>query len=75
MLCAHDLLAWTRTLTLHDTKLATAEPKRLRYCLFHTAARITRTSRQSTCRLATTWPWTNDIVTAFDRLHQLRQRC
>lgn len=75
VLCAHDLLAWTRTLTLHDTKLATAEPKRLRYCLFHTAARITRTSRQSTCRLATTWPWTNDIVTAFDRLHQLRQRC
>jgi hypothetical protein len=75
VLCAHDLLAWTRTLTLHNTKLATAEPKRLRYCLFHTAARITRTSRQTTCRLATNWPWTNDLVTAFDRLHQLRLRC
>jgi len=35
-LIAHDLLAWTRTLTL-DGDLATAEPKRLRYCLFHTA--------------------------------------
>ena len=71
VLCAHDLLAWTRALTL-DGDLATAEPKRLRYCLFHTAGRITRTSRQTTCRLATNWPWTNDITNAFNRLHALR---
>jgi hypothetical protein len=56
VLCAHDLLAWTRLLTLHDTDLADNEPKRLRYCLLHTAARIARTSRQTTCRLATNWP-------------------
>jgi len=71
VLCAHDLLAWTRTLTL-DGELAKAEPKRLRYCLFHTAARITRTARQTTCKLATTWPWTTNLTTAFDRLHALR---
>lgn len=74
VLCAHDLLAWTRLLAL-DSDLATAEPKRLRYCLFHTAARITRTDRRTTCRLAANWPWTSDLVTAFDRVHQLRQRC
>ena len=74
VLCAHDLLAWTRLLAL-DGELATAEPKRLRYCLFHTAARITRTSRRTTCRLAANWPWTPDLVTAFDRVHQLRLRC
>jgi hypothetical protein len=75
VLCAHDLLAWTKLLTLHGTNLANAEPKRLRYCLFHTAARISRTSRRTTCRLATNWPWTPDLVTAFNRVHQLRLRC
>jgi hypothetical protein len=74
-LCAHDLLAWTRLLALDGTSLADAEPKRLRYCLLHTAARIGRTSRQTTCRLAANWPWTPELVTAFDRVHQLRQRC
>jgi len=74
VLCAHDLLAWTRRLAL-DGELATAEPKRLRYCLFHTAARISRSSRRTTCRLAANWPWTRDLVTAFDRVHQLRLRC
>ena len=74
VLCAHDLMAWCRLLAL-DGELATAEPKRLRYCLFHTAARISRTSRQTTCRLAANWPWTPDLLTAFDRVHRLRQRC
>jgi hypothetical protein len=74
VLCAHDLLAWCRLLTL-DGDLATAEPKRLRYCLFHTAARITTTARRSTCRLAKTWPWTKDLVQAFERVQQLRLRC
>jgi hypothetical protein len=75
VLCAHDLLAWTRLLALHDTPLAAAEPKRLRYCLFHTAARITRTGRRTTCRLAVNWPWTPDLVTAFNRVHDLPLRC
>ncbi len=75
VLCAHDLLAWTRLLTLADTNLANAEPKRLRYCLFHTAARISTSSRRTTCRVAANWPWTPDLVTAFDRIHRLRQHC
>lgn len=74
VLCAHDLLAWTRLLAL-DGELATAEPKRLRYCLFHTAARIARTGRRTTCRLAANWPWTPHLVTAFNRVELLRLRC
>ena len=73
-LIAHDLLAWTRTLTL-DGDLATAEPKRLRYCLFHTAGHLATTGRRRFCRLSRDWPWTTDLVTAFDRVHQLRMRC
>lgn len=75
VLCAHDLLAWTRLLALAGTSLADAEPKRLRYCLLHTAARISRTGRQTTCRLAATWPWTPELITAFDRTHHLPMRC
>jgi hypothetical protein len=74
VLCAHDLLAWCRLITL-DGDLATAEPKRLRYCLFHTAARITTTGRRSTCRLAKTWPWTPDLVRAFERVQHIPLRC
>lgn len=73
-LCAHDLLVWCQVLAL-DGDLATAEPKRLRYCLFHTAARITTTARRRTCRLSNTWPWTADLITAFKRVHNLPLRC
>ena len=74
VLCAHDLLAWCRLLTLHG-ELASAEPKRLRYCLFHTAARITSTGRRRTCRLAANWPWTNDLTRAFERVRDITLRC
>jgi hypothetical protein len=74
-LIAHDLLAWTRHLLLdNDNGLATAEPKRLRYCLFHTAGNIITTARQRFCRLADTWPWTRDLIAAFERLHQIPLR-
>jgi hypothetical protein len=69
-LIAHDLLVWTRLLTL-DGDLATAEPKRLRYCLLHTAGHIITTGRRRICRLPATWPWTTDLVGAFTRVHSL----
>ena len=69
-LTAHDLLAWTRLLAL-DGDLATAEPKRLRYCLFHTAGHVITTGRRRICRLSATWPWTTDLVAAFTRVHTL----
>ena len=74
VLCAHDLLAWTSLLAL-DGDLATAEPKRLRYCLFHTAARVATSGRRRTCRLAANWPWTDDLMHAFERVRLIPLRC
>lgn len=65
-----DLLAWTRTL-LCDGELARAEPKKLRYRLLHTAARITRGGRRTRLNIAETWPWVTDLVNAFTRLAAL----
>jgi hypothetical protein len=65
-----DLLAWTQMLLL-DGELATAEPKKLRYRLLHTAARLTRTARQTRLRIAETWPWAIDLADAFTRLTTL----
>ena len=70
-LVAHDLLAWTRQLIL-DEDLATAEPKRLRYCLFHTAGHLVTTGRQRFCRLSNQWPWTRQLLDAFARLDTIR---
>ncbi len=70
-LMAHDLLAWTRLVAL-DGDLARAEPKRLRYCLFHAAGVIVRTGRRVRLRLAAGWPWSVDLVAAFERVHALR---
>lgn len=64
VLVAHDLLAWTRHLCL-DGDLARAEPKRLRYCLFHAAGVITRSGRRARLRIAANWPWRDHLVAAF----------
>jgi nucleotide-binding universal stress UspA family protein len=65
-----DLLAWTRTLLL-DGEHTLAEPKKLRYRLLHVAARIVRTARRTYLRIAQTWPWANDLATAYARLDAL----
>lgn len=65
-----DLLAWTRALLL-DGALAMAEPKKLRYRLLHVAAKLSRTARTTTLRIAAGWPWTDDLITAFERLAAL----
>ena len=71
-LCAIDLLAWTQHLLL-DGDLARAEPKKLRYRLLHVPARITRSARRTRLRIAETWPWATDLVTAYTRLTALPQ--
>ena len=70
-LIAHDLLAWTRLVAL-DADLARAEPKRLRYCLLHTAGQPVRTGRQTLLRLPASWPWATELVIAFKRVEFLR---
>lgn len=69
-LAAIDLLAWTRVLLL-DGELATAGPKKLRCRLLHVAARLTRGGRRLRLRLSATWPWRNELATAFHRLAAL----
>jgi len=69
-LTAIDLIAWTQTLLL-EGELATSEPKRLRYRLLHTAARITHGARRIHLRIADTWPWRYELTTAFTRLQAL----
>jgi hypothetical protein len=69
-LIAHDLLCWSRLLVL-DGELARAEPKRLRYCLLHTAALIARRARRVHLRLAADWPWATQLVIAFERVRRL----
>ena len=70
-LIAHDLLCWSRLLVL-DGDLARAEPKRLRYCLLHTAGLIAHTARRVHLRLAADWPWAAQLVAAFERVRLLR---
>ncbi|MCC3773010.1 IS1380 family transposase [Streptomyces sp. UNOC14_S4] len=66
-LAAVDLLAWTQILLL-DGELTTAEPKKIRYRLLHAAARITRGGRRLHLRISATWPWRNELASAFSRL-------
>jgi hypothetical protein len=72
-LIAMDLFAWSGRLVLDDD-LARAEPKRLRYCLLHTAGQIVRSGRRSWLRLADSWPWADQLVVAFNRLNDLPLR-
>ena len=65
-----DLLSWTQHLLL-DGPLGRAEPKKLRYRLLHVAAKLTRTARTTTLRIAAGWPWTDDLIRAFQRLAEL----
>jgi hypothetical protein len=70
VLMAQDLLAWAQRLCL-DGELANAEPKRLRYCVFHVAGRLVHTGRRSFVRLDATWPWVKALARAFERLGAL----
>lgn len=64
---AADLIAWLQLHAL-DGDLALAEPKRLRYRLLHTAARLVRGQRRRRLRIPATWPWAKQITTAFTRI-------
>ena len=65
------LLAWLRLIAL-DGDLARAEPKTLRYRILHAAARLVRGGRRLTLKIAATWPWTSDIITAWQRVHSIK---
>jgi hypothetical protein len=70
VLMAQDLMAFTQGLVLDDD-MASAEPKRLRYTLLHTAGRITTTGRRATLHLQSEWPWARQLSNAFTKLRGL----
>ncbi len=67
---AHDLIAWAQALALAG-ELAKCEPKRLRYRLLHTAARLAFSGRGAKLRLQASWPWASELAAAFARLKAL----
>ena len=67
---AQDLLACSQAIPL-DGDLARAEPKTLRYRLWHTAAKLARHARQTRLRLDRHWPWAGQLAAAFARLQAL----
>jgi hypothetical protein len=73
VMIAADLTTWTQTMLLHDTTLAKAEPKTLRYRLLHVAGRLTRGQRRVWLRIDRHWRWAPDLARAFARLAGLPQ--
>jgi hypothetical protein len=63
------LLSWLRLIAL-DGDLARAEPKTQRYRILH-AARLVRGGRHRTLKIAATWPWAQEIVTAWQRVQAI----
>ncbi len=69
ILAAADLVAWAQLIGFSDAPdLARAEITTFRYRVLHTAARITRGSRQLRLRIDATWRWATSIATAWHRL-------
>lgn len=64
------LLAWLKLLAL-DGDLSEAKPKALRYRLLHAAACLVCGGRRQTLKIAATWPWTNEITTAWQRIQAI----
>ena len=62
-----DLVRWFQHLACTG-HLATAEPKRLRWTLWHTPARIVRRAGRDIIRIIDGWPTTNELLHAHDRI-------
>ena len=64
---AADLVRWFQLLCLSDA-LAVAEPKTLRWALWHTPARIVRRARQHVVRVLDGWPTAGQLLDAYGRI-------
>ena len=71
---AQTLVAWAQALLL-DGELARAEPKALRYRLWHVAGRLVHHARRVILRFDHHWPWADALMAAFQRLRALPARC
>lgn len=67
---AADLVRWFQLVCL-DGPLAIAEPKTLRWQLWHTPARLIRRARQQIVRILDDWPTTDALLNAYTRINLL----
>lgn len=64
---AADLVRWFQLLCLRGP-LAVAEPKTLRWQLWHTPARVVRHARQTIVRILDDWPNADTLLAAYSRI-------
>jgi hypothetical protein len=64
---AADLVRWFQLLCLRGP-LAKAEPKTLRWQLWHTPARVVRHARQTIVRILDDWPTADALLAAYHRI-------
>jgi hypothetical protein len=67
---ACDLRRWLQLLAF-DGEMAKAVPKTLRYRFLHVPAVLVRGQRRRRLKIPASWPWADEIVTAFRRLWAL----
>jgi hypothetical protein len=67
---ASDLVGWFQQLCLTGD-LVRAKPKRLRWTLWHTPARIISTARRDVVRILDTWPTAGEILGAYRNIAAL----
>ena len=67
---AADLVRWFQLLCLRGP-LATAEPKTLRWQLWHTPARVVRHARQTIVRILDDWPNADTLLAAYHRVARI----
>jgi hypothetical protein len=64
---AADLVRWFQLLCLGG-ELAVANPKRLRWTLWHTPARLVRRAGRRVVRILDGWPTADQLMGAYQRL-------
>jgi hypothetical protein len=67
---AADLVRWFQLLCLRGP-LAVAEPKTLRWQLWHTPARVVRHARRTIMRLLDDWPTADALLAAYGRIARI----
>ena len=64
---ADAVVRWFQQLCVHGV-LAVAEPKTLRWTLWHTPARLVRRARQRVLRILDGWPTAEAIIAGYQRV-------
>jgi len=67
---ADTLVRWFQLLVMPQ-RFVNAEPKTMRWAIWHTPARIVRHARQHVIRILDGWPTTNDILNAYRHIEHI----